>query len=108
MPIPLIIWGAAAGIAWLNRKKIVEVVTSEKFIDGASKAAEGFFKPYEEILNKIYPMDSDSRKAYLRQEKGPMTPFVWGSLVSHTKVSAQKDPRYFPVYMDVAAIEKEN
>lgn len=71
MPIPFIVWGAAAAgaayVTWANRKKISAYFESEegrKLLGFLGKVADGATAPYHNILTKSLELPQLERRDF--------------------------------------------
>ena len=115
MPIPLIIWAAAAAgagyIAYKNRAKIAAYFESEEgknLLTSLNKAAAGAMKPYQDICEKCLAMHTTERKEFLRDLKlNRMSDTSWSMLVSYAKELPKRDLTYLAVAVDMNAVNEE-
>lgn len=115
MPIPLIIWAAAAVgtgyIAYKNREKIAKFFRSEdgqRLLESLNKVAEGTVKPYKDICDKCLSMHTTERIEFLRDLKmNRMDESSWSMLVSYCNALIKQDITYFAVSVDIDQVNNE-
>jgi len=113
MPIPLLVWAAAAAgaayIAWQNRNKIADFFDSEEgriLLKGAADAAVGYIEPYKQMLDECYAMDSDKRRVFFSEAKKRMTSDNWINLAIYGSLICKGNPKYLAVLADLLYIDE--
>lgn len=113
MPIPLLVWAAAAAgaayIAWQNRDKIADFFDSEegrRLIRGTAEAVKGHMEPYKQMIDTCYTKDSDERRIFFSEAKKRMTKGNWDNLVAYGKLIGNGDPKYLAVIVDLLYIDE--
>jgi hypothetical protein len=92
MPIPLIVWGAAAAgaayVTWANRKKISAYFESEdgrKLLGFLGKMGEGAISPQHNILKKSLEFPQLERREFFRGARARMSTGEWDLLIAYGK-----------------------
>lgn len=113
MPIPLIIWAAAAGVsgwlAWTYRKEISDYFSSEegiRLLENMNRAIEGAMLPYHKLLDEALAMDPEKRQHFFLETKRRLSPESWSILVGYGKDLARRDPLYMATVGHLLAIDE--
>jgi hypothetical protein len=117
MPIPLLVWAAAAiaGSLFVAIKygdKIQAYFESEEgqnLLGELAKVQEGHDAPYKKICSDFKTMIPEERREYLRvlkEEK--MTRSNWLDLVLYARRIAAEDRSYFGVKADIDYIDNQD
>jgi hypothetical protein len=112
MPIPLLIWAAAAGgaayVAWKKKDAIASYLESENgktLLTSVNRTLEGINAPYKRICEEVVSLPPTKRRRVLLDYRDNLLDAgEWAALRAMATIMQREDPIYTVVKIEIESL----